>query len=88
VRSGLGYNWSDVGILTNIQEDHLGQDGIGYGHNPAALQSISRMTSQWHSVCVTGVITMPGDRSDELIAEGGRVAGDGFDKIRSGGARA
>src|SRR4051812_10712703 len=28
VRRGLGYDWSDVGILTNIQEDHLGQDGI------------------------------------------------------------
>src|SRR3978361_284225 len=28
VRSGIGYDWSDVGILTNIQADHLGQDGI------------------------------------------------------------
>src|SRR5205823_12575563 len=28
VRRGLGYDWSDVGILTNIQADHLGQDGI------------------------------------------------------------
>ncbi|MBY0230579.1 MAG: cyanophycin synthetase [Gemmataceae bacterium] len=28
VRRGLGYDWSDVGVLTNIQEDHLGQDGI------------------------------------------------------------
>jgi cyanophycin synthetase len=62
---------------------HVGESYVlvDYGHNPAALQAISRMTSQWHSVCVTGVITMPGDRSDELIAEGGRVAGDGFDKI-------
>jgi cyanophycin synthetase len=28
VRRSLGYDWSDVGILTNIQGDHLGQDGI------------------------------------------------------------
>src|SRR4051812_44235751 len=28
VRRGLGYDWSDVAVLTNIQEDHLGQDGI------------------------------------------------------------
>lgn len=28
VRFGLGYDWSDVGVLTNISEDHLGQDGI------------------------------------------------------------
>src|SRR5947209_1743057 len=28
VRSGLGYDWSDVGVITNIQADHIGQDGI------------------------------------------------------------
>jgi cyanophycin synthetase len=28
VRRGLGYDWTDVGVLTNITADHLGQDGI------------------------------------------------------------
>jgi cyanophycin synthetase len=28
VRSGLGYDWSDAAIFTNIREDHIGQDGI------------------------------------------------------------
>lgn len=28
LRDGLGYDWSDVGVLTNIREDHIGQDGI------------------------------------------------------------
>lgn len=28
VRSGLGYDWTDVGIILNIQPDHIGQDGI------------------------------------------------------------
>jgi cyanophycin synthetase len=28
VRRGLGYDWSDVGVITNIQADHIGQDGI------------------------------------------------------------
>ncbi len=28
VRSGLGYDWSDISIMTNIQPDHIGQDGI------------------------------------------------------------
>ncbi|XYH95883.1 cyanophycin synthetase [Sorangium sp. So ce1128] len=28
VRRGLGYDWSDVAIMTNIGPDHLGQDGI------------------------------------------------------------
>lgn len=28
VRRGLGYDWSDISVLTNISEDHIGQDGI------------------------------------------------------------
>lgn len=28
VRSGLGYDWSDVAVMTNIGPDHIGQDGI------------------------------------------------------------
>jgi cyanophycin synthetase len=28
VRRGLGYDWSDVGVITNIGPDHIGQDGI------------------------------------------------------------
>jgi cyanophycin synthetase len=28
LRRGLAYDWSDVGIVTNVREDHIGQDGI------------------------------------------------------------
>jgi cyanophycin synthetase len=28
VRRSLGWDWADVGVLTNVQADHLGQDGI------------------------------------------------------------
>jgi cyanophycin synthetase len=28
VRRGLAYDWSDISVLTNISEDHIGQDGI------------------------------------------------------------
>jgi cyanophycin synthetase len=28
VRRGLGYDWSDVGVMTNVGADHIGQDGI------------------------------------------------------------
>ena len=28
LRRGLGYDWSDIAVLTNISDDHLGQDGI------------------------------------------------------------
>jgi cyanophycin synthetase len=27
-RRGLGYDWSDVAVMTNIRPDHIGQDGI------------------------------------------------------------
>jgi cyanophycin synthetase len=28
VRRGLGYDWSDISVMTNIGADHIGQDGI------------------------------------------------------------
>jgi cyanophycin synthetase len=28
VRRGLGYDWSDISIITNVGADHIGQDGI------------------------------------------------------------
>lgn len=28
IRRGLGYDWTDAGVVTNITVDHLGQDGI------------------------------------------------------------
>jgi cyanophycin synthetase len=28
LRAGLGYDWSDVGVITNVSLDHIGQDGI------------------------------------------------------------
>jgi cyanophycin synthetase len=27
-RRGLGYDWSDIAVITNIRPDHIGQDGI------------------------------------------------------------
>lgn len=27
-RRGLGWDWCDVGVMTNVREDHIGQDGI------------------------------------------------------------
>ena len=28
LRRGLGYDWSDIAVMTNISDDHIGQDGI------------------------------------------------------------
>src|SRR5215468_28415 len=28
VRGGLGYDWSDISVISNVRLDHVGQDGI------------------------------------------------------------
>ncbi|HJT64837.1 MAG TPA: cyanophycin synthetase [Pyrinomonadaceae bacterium] len=40
VRRGLGYDWSDVGVITNIGEDHLGQDGINSVEDIVYIKSL------------------------------------------------
>jgi cyanophycin synthetase len=40
VRSGLGYDWSDIGVITNIQLDHIGQDGIESLEDLAHIKSL------------------------------------------------
>lgn len=40
IRGGLAYQYSDVGIITNITEDHLGQDGIEDLHDLAYVKSL------------------------------------------------
>lgn len=40
IRSGLGYDLSDVGIITNITEDHLGLDGIETIEDMAFVKSL------------------------------------------------
>lgn len=40
IRKGLGYNLADVGIVTNISEDHLGLDGINTLEQLAHVKSL------------------------------------------------
>jgi cyanophycin synthetase len=40
IRSGLGYDLADVGIITNITEDHFGQDGINSLEDMAFVKSL------------------------------------------------
>ncbi len=40
IRSGLGYDLSDVGIITNITEDHLGLDGVETLEDMAFVKSL------------------------------------------------
>lgn len=40
VRRGLGYDLADVGVITNVSEDHLGIDGIGTLDELASVKSM------------------------------------------------
>lgn len=40
IREGLGYDQSDIGIITNISEDHLGVDGIESINELTELKSL------------------------------------------------
>jgi cyanophycin synthetase len=54
---------------------------IDYGHNPGAFEAICRMAANWKGFTVTGIIGVPGDRTDALVKESARIAARGFHRI-------
>jgi len=54
---------------------------VDFGHNPHAFAAVTELARRWHGSRVTGVVSVPGDRADWLIAEAGRVAARGFDRV-------
>jgi cyanophycin synthetase len=54
---------------------------LDYGHNPAALEAVGRMGARWFGRRFTGVVGVPGDRADWVIAESARVAAEAFHRI-------
>lgn len=54
---------------------------VDYGHNPAALSAVSRMIARWQPNLRTAVLGLPGDRTEELIAEATAAAAGGFDRF-------
>ena len=54
---------------------------IDYGHNPEALNSVGRMLRRWNVRRTTGIISAPGDRSDEMIRASGFAAAHAFDRV-------
>jgi cyanophycin synthetase len=52
LRSGLGYDYADVAIITNISEDHLGQYGIDNLHDLKKVKSLVAEQVQRHSYVV------------------------------------
>jgi cyanophycin synthetase len=65
VRRGLGYDWSDVGVITNISEDHLGQDGIKTVEDVVYIKSLVA-----ERVCEGGTLVLNADA--ELVVGIGR----------------
>jgi len=54
---------------------------VDYGHNSGAFDAICRMASNWRDRRVTGIIGVPGDRDDTVIAHAARVAAKGFNRL-------
>ncbi|MFP4016198.1 MAG: cyanophycin synthetase, partial [Halanaerobiales bacterium] len=52
VREGLGYNYSDIGVIINITEDHLGVDGIETLSDLAFIKSLVIETVKRTGNCV------------------------------------
>lgn len=54
---------------------------VDYGHNPDAFDAVARAAAIWSAKRVTAIVGVPGDRSDDLIAESGRAAARGFHRL-------
>jgi cyanophycin synthetase len=56
---------------------------VDYAHNPEAVKAICRMAAKWHNGerRVTGIVTAPGDRDNELLEEVGRIAANNFHRV-------
>ena len=89
---GLPYSVILDGLRTfDLNENNPGRTNIyqindafvllDYAHNPDALLNIGDMVSKWDVDSLTGVIAVPGDRSDDLIKMSGVAAAHIFKKI-------
>ena len=65
----------------NIYKIKQGYVILDYGHNGNALQSMGKMLSRLKGYSKTAVVSLPGDRSDDLIAATGRTVSKFFDQF-------
>ncbi|MGB9804172.1 cyanophycin synthetase, partial [Desulfofundulus sp.] len=70
LRAGLGYEGSDVGVVTNISGDHLGQDGVETLEDLADVKSLVVET-----VRKNGFAVLNAD-DPHVLAMAGRVRGE------------
>ena len=64
----------------NVFDEHPFKVILDYGHNPAAIEAMSKLSDhlepEGKRICV---LTLPGDRRDEDIAEAARIVAGHFD---------
>jgi cyanophycin synthetase len=65
----------------NLYRLNGGHVMVDYGHNSDAFEAICRLASNWSELRVTGIIGVPGDRDDTVIAHAARVAATGFSRL-------
>ncbi|MCW2506923.1 MAG: cphA [Modestobacter sp.] len=54
---------------------------VDYAHNPAALDAVGRLIERhWHRPAVA-VLTLPGDRRDDLVKESAEAVARSFDRV-------
>lgn len=64
----------------NVFDDHPFKVILDYGHNPAAVEAMTKLVDQLEPAGRRiGVFAMPGDRRDEDIAEVARIVAGSFD---------
>jgi cyanophycin synthetase len=66
---------------TNLYRVGHGFVLVDYGHNPDAFRSICRMAAFWENRTKIGVVGLPGDRDDSVVAQAAAEAAVGFDRI-------
>lgn len=54
---------------------------LDYGHNPDAFKAVCEMTALWKAPRMTGVIGVPGDRTNQVILDSAKAAAHGFSRI-------
>jgi len=71
LRAGLGYDYADIAVITNISNDHLGQFGIETVEDIAYVKSLVAEVVQKHSYVVLNAddarVTAMGQRTKGKI---------------------
>ncbi|SCF11307.1 cyanophycin synthetase [Micromonospora purpureochromogenes] len=67
------------GTLLRVDDVHVFVD---YAHNPAAIEAVARtVQTLWGADRCVAAVTLPGDRSDQLLADSARVIGRMFARV-------